>query len=553
MTLRTLFLTSLLALAAAPGAAHASTAGLSSGTGDGIVYAADPGEANDVTVSAAGKQVVFEDSGATITAGDGCTSADPHRVICGIDVPGVISVLLEDGDDSVQASGPPPSGSDFFYVDFDGAAGADTLRAGSWPASLTGGVGADVLEGGPGSPILDGLDVYATNGFALLPLQAPEQDQITCAAAPNGPLSATEVRADGSDKVSGACGQVAVYGPKFALIRGTDGDDSLAAAGPGPTRIYGLGGADAIQTGGDDRAYGGPGNDNLSGSGVMLGGKDDDRIAADSPARIGGEDGDDAITGSDGPDRIDGGPGADSISAHRGADRIQVRDGERDVVRCGPGRDRVIADKKDSVARDCERVSRVSAPLASARATAARNTRCVASKAKGSRIVVKTSKAVMWTRGTFANYACLYAQGKVRHLPDEGGGFHALRGAGGVKLAGRYVAYATPGSAIGDEFDRMYVYDIRAGHPVIQEASNSIGSIALKPNGSVAWIQYSLVRPANSDTNVFEVRKESMAERQGNVLIERAAGIGPRSLKLTGDGASVTWTRDGATRTAPLG
>jgi hypothetical protein len=37
MRTRTLLLTSLIALAAVPGAARASTAGLSSGTGDGIV------------------------------------------------------------------------------------------------------------------------------------------------------------------------------------------------------------------------------------------------------------------------------------------------------------------------------------------------------------------------------------------------------------------------------------------------------------------------------------------------------------------------------------
>jgi hypothetical protein len=37
---------------------------------------------------------------------------------------------------------------------------------------------------------------------------------------------------------------------------------------------------------------------------------------------------------------------------------IIVRDGERDVVQCGSERDTVLADRKDVVARDCERVSR---------------------------------------------------------------------------------------------------------------------------------------------------------------------------------------------------
>jgi hypothetical protein len=37
---------------------------------------------------------------------------------------------------------------------------------------------------------------------------------------------------------------------------------------------------------------------------------------------------------------------------------IPVRDGERDVVRCGSEDDTVVADRKDVVGRDCERVSR---------------------------------------------------------------------------------------------------------------------------------------------------------------------------------------------------
>jgi DNA-binding NarL/FixJ family response regulator len=41
-----------------------------------------------------------------------------------------------------------------------------------------------------------------------------------------------------------------------------------------------------------------------------------------------------------------------------GRDVIMVRDGERDVVQCGSERDTVLADRRDVVARDCERVSR---------------------------------------------------------------------------------------------------------------------------------------------------------------------------------------------------
>jgi Ca2+-binding RTX toxin-like protein len=50
------------------------------------------------------------------------------------------------------------------------------------------------------------------------------------------------------------------------------------------------------------------------------------------------------IFGGSGADYLDGGPGSDTIDA---------ADGERDVVDCGAGRDRVVADPFD-VVRHCE-------------------------------------------------------------------------------------------------------------------------------------------------------------------------------------------------------
>jgi hypothetical protein len=41
-----------------------------------------------------------------------------------------------------------------------------------------------------------------------------------------------------------------------------------------------------------------------------------------------------------------------------GNDVLSVRDARRDRVVCGAGRDRVVADRLDVVARDCERVTR---------------------------------------------------------------------------------------------------------------------------------------------------------------------------------------------------
>jgi len=74
--------------------------------------------------------------------------------------------------------------------------------------------------------------------------------------------------------------------------------------------------------------------------------------------RIDGLAGNDLIRSGNGDDTVTGGRGRDTIDAAGGRDVIIVRDGERDVVQCGSELDTVLADRKDVVARDCERVSR---------------------------------------------------------------------------------------------------------------------------------------------------------------------------------------------------
>ena len=99
----------------------------------------------------------------------------------------------------------------------------------------------------------------------------------------------------------------------YKPITGTSKPNVLRGTS-GPDLIRGLAGA--------DRIFGYRGNDKL------LGGL-----------------GNDVLVGGAGRDRIEGGPGND---------RINSRDGVRDSVACGPGRDTVLKDKFDLVHRDCE-------------------------------------------------------------------------------------------------------------------------------------------------------------------------------------------------------
>jgi Ca2+-binding RTX toxin-like protein len=48
----------------------------------------------------------------------------------------------------------------------------------------------------------------------------------------------------------------------------------------------------------------------------------------------------------------------DELSGGGGRDLFRVRDGEVDLVHCGDGNDRVLADQFDTVDLDCEHVHR---------------------------------------------------------------------------------------------------------------------------------------------------------------------------------------------------
>lgn len=71
-----------------------------------------------------------------------------------------------------------------------------------------------------------------------------------------------------------------------------------------------------------------------------------------------GEDGYDLLTGGRGDDTLIGGPGVNAYDAGPGKDYLDARNGRREFVRCGSGKDRARLDRRDR-ARGCERVNRV--------------------------------------------------------------------------------------------------------------------------------------------------------------------------------------------------
>jgi Ca2+-binding RTX toxin-like protein len=120
--------------------------------------------------------------------------------------------------------------------------------------------------------------------------------------------------------------------------------------GPGPNILIGTNGADSLLgKGGKDILLG------LRGGDSLLGGTGNDLARGDRGSdSISGERGNDLLI--DGPltefshDSIVGGGGNDVLDAFN-------QPAVRDTIVCGRGFDRVLADRKDVVANDCERVA----------------------------------------------------------------------------------------------------------------------------------------------------------------------------------------------------
>ena len=111
----------------------------------------------------------------------------------------------------------------------------------------------------------------------------------------------------------------------------------------------------------DDRLRGTPRADDIragAGDDVVFGRGGADRVTGGAGAdTVDGEAGADILAGGHGDDALTGGPGLDRLFGGPGRDLIRARNGGRDRVDCGPGRDTAILDPRD-VAFRCEVVRR---------------------------------------------------------------------------------------------------------------------------------------------------------------------------------------------------
>src|SRR5687767_993065 len=179
---RRLFVAVLLSLLTAAGAAPAALAAAAWSDGITTFYVADPGDSDELRLTFDRlASVRAHDAGATIHAGERCTSLDAHTVECrGDGVWNGSDVEVGDGNDLVNLAGDirdsdAPSTMTYYSgpgtIMIDGGAGNDVVTAfvgedNRTPASetfagwlvtwLEGGAGDDTLTGTPGRDILFG-------------------------------------------------------------------------------------------------------------------------------------------------------------------------------------------------------------------------------------------------------------------------------------------------------------------------------------------------------------------------------------------------------------
>ena len=204
----------------------------------------------------------------------------------------------------------------------------------------------------------------------------PPPPPAQAAAVATGP--AAPGAEDGPALKAGRCTNRTMGTDATETLQGTLAGDEIFGFG-GNDRVMGFQGEDCIDGGtgndglsggdDDDRQIGGHGKDRLTGgdgrdslfggtsSDRLDGGNDNDMLAGGAASDdLIGRSGDDRMFGEAGGDRIVGGGGRNQIDGGAGDDSIEARNGERDRIICGTGRDRVRADRYDRI-NGCETVS----------------------------------------------------------------------------------------------------------------------------------------------------------------------------------------------------
>jgi Ca2+-binding RTX toxin-like protein len=274
-------------------------------TGDGGPNRLDGGPGNDTISAAAGDDTIVGGPGDDLMdGGEGIDTGDYAEATGGVTVN--LSVA------GAQVTGGAGTDALTGLENLTGSGFPDRLVGGAAANTLTGWGGDDTLEGGGGKDLLQGGD---GNDRAA----GGDGDDRVLGDLGNDILSG----GDGSDEIRGGPGQDDLSGDRGDDRLFGEADADLASGGEGNDRVYGIEGPDILSGGdGNDEIHGGTSGDRLTGEG-----------------------GNDKLFGEAGRDTMVGGEGTDLLSGGDGNDRLLARDGFRDRVNGGPGKDRGSFDR----------------------------------------------------------------------------------------------------------------------------------------------------------------------------------------------------------------
>ena len=269
--------------------------------------------------------------------------------------------------------------------------------------------------------------------------------------------------------------------------------------------------------------------------------------------------GGDTLSGGPGNDVISGGPGKDVISGGPGNDAIHARDGHRDVVDCGPGRDVAFVDPVD-VVRGCERV-------AATTDTGSRKAKAVSAGGDHTCVLTDSGGVKCWGQnglgqlgdGARENSSVpvdvvgLGSGVAAISAGDNFGPDHscALTDRGAVKCWG-YNAYGQLGNGR-REFSRVPVDVVGLGSGVAAISANGDDTCALTVSGGGQVLGPQRLRPAgrrHEDGQLSPGRRGGPGERGGGDQHQpRTAHL--RAHRLRGGSSAGAGTALGSWATAP--
>ena len=350
-------------------------------TGSGeMIYAAEGGETNIVSVSFSGGDFTVTETGPGVGVDPGPCAQAGDDVTC---TANSIIITLGDSDDLLTFTSSTPTQA---FV--DGGGGSDTLTGGPGAERLVGDIGTDTITGGDGNDALEGGDgndqfeIGALSGLGTDSIDGGAGDDRlfggdqpgagvtpgaqTFSGGPGRDLADYSARsvpltvnldgqvgdgqvgeqdnigADVEDVIGGAAGDILAGNDLFNQLDGGGGDDVLAGGFGGDVLLGGFNdaGSDTLEGGaGDDTGNGGPGDDGLRGGD----GSDTVDGAAGSDVVDGGN-GDDAVWGGAGSDSLTGGPGDDGL---RGASILFVGPDGSDTLKGEEGNDGLVGEGGD--------------------------------------------------------------------------------------------------------------------------------------------------------------------------------------------------------------